>query len=164
MKKNYSPLIIVIILSMLACNSENKKEEADPTSNATAFDMQRAKAFIDSINTKFSEQIKNGDSTWVASQYGPDAEILVEKSEPVKGKDILSFWGGVSRSETKDWTFTTTDLQGDENFLIETGTYEIKDANKKLADRGKYVVVWKKQNGEWKLYRDIGASSPIESK
>ena len=59
---------------------------------------------------------------------------------------------------------TTTDLQGDENFLIETGTYEIKDANKKLADRGKYVIVWKKQNGEWKLYRDIGASSPIESR
>jgi len=100
----------------------------------------------------------------VASQYGPDAEILLEKSEPIKGKDILSFWGGVSRSETKDWAFTTTDLQGDENFLIETGTYEIKDANKKLADRGKYVVVWKKQNGEWKLHRDIGASSPIESK
>ena len=164
MKEIHSPLIFVIILSMLACNPENKKQGIDPTSNTTAFDMQKAKAFIDSINAKFSEQIKNGDSTWAASQYGPDAEILLEKSEPIKGKDILSFWGGVSRSETKDWTFTTTDLQGDENFLIETGNYEIKDGNKKLADRGKYVVVWKKQNGEWKLYRDIGASSPIESK
>ena len=164
MKKNHSPLIFVIILSMVACNSENKKQGADPTSNTTAFDMQKAKAFIDSINAKFSEQIKNGDSTWVASQYGSDAEILLEKSEPITRKDILSFWGKVCRSETKDWAFTTTDLRGDENFLIETGTYEIKDANKKPADRGKYVVVWKKQNGEWKLYRDIGASSPIESR
>ena len=164
MKEIHSPLIFVIILSMLACNSENKKQGIDLTSNTTAFDMQKARAFIDSINTKFSEQIKYSDSTWVASQYGPDAEILFEKSEPIKGKDILSFWGEVSRSETKDWTFTTTDLQGDENFLIETGNYEIKDGNKKLADRGKYVVVWKKQNGEWKLYRDIGASSLIESK
>jgi len=88
----------------------------------------------------------------------------LDKSEPIKGKDIVSFWGGVCRSNTRDWAFTTTDLRGDENFLIETGAYEIKDANKKLADRGKYVVVWKKQNGEWKLYRDIGNSSPMESK
>jgi ketosteroid isomerase-like protein len=164
MKKNHSPLIFIIILLMLACNSENKEQNADSKSNITAFDMQKAKAFIDSTNAKFSEQIKNGDSMWVASQYSSDAEILLEKSEPIKGKDILSFWGGVSRSETKDWTFITTDLQGDENFLIETGTYEIKDASKKLADRGKYVVVWKKENGEWKLYRDIGNTSmPAEA-
>ena len=163
MKKIYSLLIVAIIL--LACNSENKEPNAEVKSSGSAFDMIKAKAFIDSINAKFSEAIKNGDSTWVASQYGPDAEILLEKSEPIKGKDILVMWGGVARSQTRDWTFTTTDLQGDKNFLIETGTYEIKDASKKLAGRGKYFVVWKKQpNGEWKLYRDMGNSSPMPTK
>src|SRR5207249_7324503 len=129
MKKFQSFVILAIIFLLLACNSENKEQN------------QKARTFIDSINTKFSEQIRDGDSMWVASQYGPDAEILLDKSEPIKGKDIVSFRGGVCRSNTKDWAFTTTDLQGDENFLIETGAYEIKDANKKLADRGKYVVV-----------------------
>jgi hypothetical protein len=33
---------------------------------------------------------------------------------------------------------------------------------KKLAENGKYVVVRKRQvDGSWKLYRDIGASSPM---
>jgi ketosteroid isomerase-like protein len=163
MKKILLPLIVSTIL-LFACNSENKPVivETNPT---PAYEPQKAKAFIDSINSKFSEAIKNGDSTWVASQYSPDAEILMEKSDLIKGKDILGMWGGVARSNTRDWTFTTTDLQGDENFLIETGTYEIKDAAKKLADRGKYVVVWKKQaDGSWKLYRDIGASSPMPAK
>ncbi|TMI88189.1 MAG: DUF4440 domain-containing protein [Bacteroidetes bacterium] len=164
MKKFQSFVILAIIFLLLACNSENKEQNPESKSNTASFDMQKARTFIDSINTKFSEQIRNGDSMWVASQYGPAAEILLDKSEPIKGKDIVSFWGGVCRSNTRDWAFTTTDLRGDENFLIETGAYEIKDANKKLADRGKYVVVWKKQNGEWKLYRDIGNSSPMESK
>jgi len=165
MKKIHSQLIVAIILLMLACNSENKEQTSEAKSTLV-FDLQKEKAFIDSINIKFSEAIKNGDSTWLASQYSSDAEILLEKSEPIKGKDILAMWGGVSRSATRDWTFTTTDLQGDENFLVETGTYEIKDASKKLADRGKYTVVWKKQNGDpiaigWKLYRDMGNSSPM---
>lgn len=147
-----------------ACNSENKEQNTGTKESSVAFDMQTARAFIDSINTKFSEKIKSGDSAWVASQYGADAEILLDKSEPIKGKDILSMWGGVCRSGMNDWTFTTTDLQGDENFLIETGKYEIKDGKQKVVDVGKYVVVWKKQNGEWKLYRDIGNGSPMEAK
>jgi len=162
MKKNYSLLILAITSLMLACNSENKESKGE-TTGTVVFDLQKEKGFIDSINMKFSEAIKNGDSTWLAGQYSSDAEILLEKSEPIKGKDILAMWGGVSRSETRDWTFTTTDLQGDENFLVETGTYEIKDAGKKLADKGKYVVVWKKENGQWKLYRDMGNSSPMPS-
>lgn len=162
--RTYFALISLIVLFMLACNSENKEQNADSKSKAAAFDKQSAKAFIDSINSQFSGHIRNGDSGWVASQYGPDAEILLEKSEPIKANDIPSFWGGVCRSQTRDWTFTTTDLQGDENFLVETGNYEIRDTNKTLADRGEYVVVWKKETGGWKLYRDVGISSPMQSK
>jgi len=90
--------------------------------------------------------------------------MLTSNSNPIEGKDILSAWGSMIRAGLKDWTFTTTDLQGNSDFLIETGNYEIKDANKKLADKGKYLVVWKKQNGEWKLYRDVGVSGPMPSK
>lgn len=163
MKKFYSLLIIAIIL-LPSCNSESKEQNTGTKTNSDAFDIQKARTFIDSINIKFSEKIKSGDSAWVASQYSSDAEILMDKSEPIKGKDILSMWGVVGSSEERDWSFTTTDLQGDENFLIETGKYEIKDTKQKVVSVGKYVVVWKKQNGEWKLYRDIGNSSPMEVK
>jgi len=83
MKKFQSFVILAIIFLLLACNSENKEQNAESKSNTASFDMQKARTFIDSINTKFSEQIRNGDSMWVASQYGPDAEILLDKSEPI---------------------------------------------------------------------------------
>ena len=60
------------------------------------------------------------------------------------------------KNSTRDLTFTTTDLTGDAGFLIETGTYEMKDDKKNVKDKGKYVVIWKQEGGQWKLYRDIG--------
>ena len=65
----------------------------------------------------------------------------------------------MTRMGIKDFTFSTTDITGDDKFLIETGNYEMKDAKGTLVDKGKYVVIWEQRNGEWKLYRDIGNTS-----
>ena len=70
----------------------------------------------------------------------------------------------MTRMGIKEFNFTTTDLKGDAQFLIETGKYEMKHDKNTLVDKGKYVVVWEKRNGEWKLYRDIGNTSLPASK
>lgn len=159
MKKVYLMSAFIVNL-LLSCNSGNKEQSSGAKPIAPAFDMQKARSFIDSINQKFTEQFKNGDSVSLASHYGTDAEMLFAKQEPIKGKDILSTWGSWIRDGIKngirDFTFTTTDLTGDANFLIESGTYEMKDEKKNVKDKGKYVVIWKQENGQWKLYRDIG--------
>ena len=146
---NISAFIITFIF-ILGC----QQQTTDTKPVSAVFDIQKAKSFIDSINTKFSEQIMNGDSVALASHYAPDAELLFSNSEPIKGKDIVTAWGSMIRSGTRNMIFTTTDLTGCDDFLIETGYYEIKDNDNKVS-KGKYVVVWKQQNGEWKLYRDI---------
>jgi len=137
---------------MVSCSNTEVKE--DPV-----FNKQWAKNFLDSINTKFSEQIAAGDSSALASHYWPDAELLLDNSEPVKGDKIESAWAAALRMGVKEMRFSTTDINGNSTFLIETGGYEIKGQNKSLLDKGKYVVVWEKRNGEWKLYRDIGCTS-----
>ena len=165
MKKGYFVGVIILCLGILSCNVDTKSTDDNLETTATDFDRGKARSFIDSINLKFSEAIMKGDSNWVAAQYETDAEILLTGSEPIKGKDILAMWGGVGRSNERDWSFTTTDLQGDDNFLVETGTYDIKDIDKKSVDRGKYLIVWRKQaDGSWKIYRDIGNSSLMAGK
>jgi hypothetical protein len=44
----------------------------------------------------------------------------------------------------------------DGEFVLELGDYKMVDANKKVVDSGKYCVVWKQEDGQWKLYRDMG--------
>jgi ketosteroid isomerase-like protein len=160
MQKNHLLLTVVAtIVGMLSCNTDNHLKEVKEKPAAAGLDKQWAKSFIDSINAKFSEQFKAGDSAALASHYWPDAEILLSNSEAFKGPEILGAWGAMTKMGIPYFTFTTTDISGDSEFIIETGKYEMKDAKQTLADRGKYVVVWQNRNGEWKLYRDIGNTS-----
>ena len=158
-KANFYLMIPVISLGMLACNTGSKEQTPETKTIGTGLDLQMAKSFIDSINAKFTEEVKKGDSVALASHYSSDAEMLFANSEPIKGKDILSAWGGMIRMGIKDFTFATTDITVSGDLLVETGTYEMKAEDKTLFDKGKYVVVWKQQNGEWKLFRDIGNTS-----
>jgi ketosteroid isomerase-like protein len=123
------------------------------------FDKQKAGAFIDSVNARFTEEVRNGDSVALASHYSSDAELLFSNMEPIKGKDIVLAWGSIIRMGVKDFNLKTTDISGAGDLLVETGAYELKSANKTLIDKGKYVVVWKQQSGVWKLFRDIGNTS-----
>ena len=153
-------MLAVLIIGMMACNTATKDQVAGDAATANlAFDIQKARAFVDSINSKITGQFRSGDSVALASHYWPDAEMLFANSEPIKGKDILAAWGSMVRMGVKDFTFQTTDIALSGDLLVETGSYEMKAADKTLVDRGKYVVVWKQQNGEWKLYRDIGNTS-----
>jgi len=145
--------------ALFSCNSANQEKATGEKAQTETLDKTWARSFIDSMNTKFSEQIAKGDSVALASHYWPDAELLLDNSEVVKGKDILNAWGGAIRMGIKEMSFSTTDITGSPSFIIETGNYEMKDASKALLDRGKYVVVWEKRNSEWKLYRDIGSTS-----
>src|SRR4051794_40539891 len=153
--------IIISFLSfyLLSCNSTSPATPTVEKAESATFDIQRAKSFIDSMNSKFSEQFATSDSVALASHYWPDAELLLDNSEPVKGSDILNAWGSAIRMGIKEITFSTTGITGDSTFLIETGNYEMKDAKKSMLDKGKYVVVWQNRNGDWKLYRDIGSTS-----
>ena len=150
---------VFICYGLFSCNAGNDQKAFNEKAQSLTLDKKWARSFVDSINEKFSEQIALGDSTGLASHYWPDAELLLDNSEVVRGKDIVNAWGAAIRMGIKEMKFSTTDITGSPTYIIETGQYEIKDGSKSLLDRGKYVVVWENRNGEWRLYRDIGSTS-----
>ena len=148
--------ISFIGLSMLSCKSEVKLETA---SAEPSFNKPWADHYIDSINAKVSELFIAKDSVALAGFYWPDAEMLPENAETIKGAQILSTWGEMVRMGMSAFTFKVTDLRGEGNFMIETGEYQMLDAQGKLADRGKYLVIHEKRDGVWKIFRDMGNTS-----
>jgi len=42
---------------------------------------------------------------------------------------------------------------------IDIGKYTMSDADDQVMDTGKYVVIWKHEDGTWKMHRDIFNSS-----
>lgn len=121
----------------------------------TTIDLQKARIIIDSLDKQFAQHYFNGDSIAIYNMYAKGA-----KFGSLKGNEILLSWGKQIRNSIKNDTrvikYTTTSLSTDSEFLVELGTYEMKDSRGNSKYKGKYLVVWKQEDGNWKLYRDIG--------
>jgi ketosteroid isomerase-like protein len=118
-------------------------------------EIQKTRIIIEDIDKQFSEDYYNGDSVALANYYSSDAKL-----GSLKGEEILSFWGKSIRNSIQDSTrnllFTTTAFTGDSDYVVELGFYEERDNENNIKNKGRYLVVWKQENGEWKIYRDIG--------
>lgn len=152
MKKLLPTILLCSFIIFLACN-QNKKE-ASTTQTTPTFDLAKAKADIEAARQKFSDELNKGDSTALASNYLSNACICPPNMEACMGTTaVTSLMGGFIRMGAKDLKFTVTDLTGNADLLVESGTYAVTMGKDK--DKGKYVVAWKNDNGSWKIYRDI---------
>lgn len=160
--KKYCSLLLIAggMFFIMSCeNAATDKTTENTTDSIAAFDMSKARQWIESDNAKFMEEVKKGDSNALAAHYTSDAWLMFDNMEPMKGSDISSAWGGAIRSGMKELKVNTVDITGNAELLAETGTFEVYGDGNKLLDKGKYVVIWKPENGAWKIYRDIGNSN-----
>lgn len=160
MRNVFQPALVAAALFFAACNNPSAtSDSANATNDSVSNDAESVKAHIRNSASNFEEELRKGDSTAIAAHYSSDAIVMPSNSEPVTGNDIVHFWGSVVRMGVKDLKLNITDIYGDGDVYAETGTLELFGADNKSLDKGKYVVVWKKENGNWKMYRDIWNSN-----
>lgn len=144
--------LILILFVSLSCTEE---KEVAPEVQDKGIDMVQARKEIDKNVKQFSEDFNNADSLALARHYASDGTF-----GSIKNKDLASAWGSMIRNAVKSGTpeiqFTTNSIFSDGEYLIETGRYEFLDKDKNVKSEGKYLVVWKQEGGNWKMYRDIG--------
>lgn len=115
---------------------------------------------IESANRGFMTAFKAGDAAGLANLYTPSAQLLPANSDFVRGKDaIRQFWQGVLDIGIKEVKLETLEVEGHDDTAIEVGRYQLIASGDKVADAGKYLVVWKNNNGVWQLHRDIWTTS-----
>ncbi len=120
---------------------------------------------IEAANKKWEAAASRGDGAEVATLYTTDAELLPSQSDFVRGTQaIAQFWQAVFDSGVKGVSLTTLEVEGCGNTAHEVGKLEIRGADGKVLDRGKYIVVWKKEGDAWKLHRDIWTTSVVPAK
>lgn len=146
------PLILIILCMSLSCS---EKKKMAPESQDNGIDMVQARKEIENNVKQFSEDFKNADSLALAGHYASDGTF-----GSIKKDDLDSAWGSMIRNAVKRGTpevrFTTNSLFSDGEYLVEIGLYEFLDKDKQVKSEGKYLVVWKQEDGSWKMYRDIG--------
>ena len=119
----------------------------------TRTDLQ---AEIALANQAFMQTFASGDAVGLAELYTSDGALLPTGSEMLAGVEaIQAFWQGALDAGLAQATLATKELEAHGDTAIEIGRYELGDAEGNVADTGKYLVVWKKDGGQWKLHRDI---------
>jgi ketosteroid isomerase-like protein len=118
------------------------------------------KAAIDAGNKAFAEAVAKGDATACGAFYTATAKAFPPNAGPVEGREaITKLWSGLLASGIRSLTLAAGEVEGHGDTVHEVGSYLLKTPDGQIADQGKYIVVWKKEDGRWKQHRDIWNSS-----
>jgi ketosteroid isomerase-like protein len=138
----YSTLLVLTVLVTSCAGTTRTHEDIHST--------------IDAINKQQAAMIGRGDAAGIAALYSSNAQLRPPNGELVTGQAAIQKWwqsslaGGPSTA-----TITSQEIESCGDTAWDVGSYTITGADGKLLDKGKYTTIWKRENAQWKLHRDI---------
>ncbi|WP_020599166.1 YybH family protein [Spirosoma panaciterrae] len=124
-----------------------------------AWAQKDMKATVIAANQAFMDAYAKG-AVGMDSFYTTDALLMSPNSEAIQGNVAIGkFYKYVFDSGIKRMKLEAIEAEQQGNVLIERGRYTAYGANDTQLDTGKYIAIWKQENGSWKLYRDINNTS-----
>lgn len=141
---------LLLLLLTLLCFNNSKAQ----TLNGNKKDIQT----ILKNTEDFSKHVISSNYELIAASYTKDAKIFPNNTKILEGEDIIKYWmlpEGVSIPYHK---ITQTEITIVDNTAYDYGYYEGITKRKKgeeVSWKGKYVIVWKRVEGVWKMHLDI---------
>src|SRR5919202_970954 len=125
-----------------------------PTASADVRDA------IAATNREIQSAFAAGDAGRLARCYTSGAMLLPPGADRVTGGErIEAFWRDILNLGIKGAQLETLEAEQHGDIAHEVGRYGLTGEGGQVVDRGKYVVLWKQEQGRWKLHRDIWNSS-----
>lgn len=135
------------------CNAQQSKDKSD---------LEEAKMAIAKSNEIYFQAFVKGDSSIFIDRYAKDCSIMPPNTSAMCGKNgpIDFFRMAYYQIGLRNGKFITTALYGDgKEFVTEEGIWQSFDTNNNMFDNGKYLVLWKKTQDGWKMFRDSFSSN-----
>ncbi len=111
---------------------------------------------IRAANDRFMDAFNSGDTEGLASLYTDEGQILPPGSDVVTGKlGVQGFWQALLEMGIKSAKLETLELNECTDTAVEVGKYTLGGEDNQVLDQGKYIVIWRQEDGQWKLHRDI---------
>jgi len=146
-------MTLLVVSSITSCN--NKTEEATETIVESTFNLSTAKAEIEAVNNQFMTFLAEADSIGLGNLYTTDAKLMMTGAPAISGiENIQSAFSGMIKSGISSAELRTIEVWGTEDLITDEGEYSLFVGETEV-DQGKYMVLWKKEDGKWKILRDI---------
>ena len=151
--KNNSLLVILISISVMACDSPAK---------TGSINLDEAKKAIAESNAVYFESFVKNDSSIFIDRYAEDACIMAPFTPQTCGRENAArfFRTAYDNYGLRNGKFITTGVYGSgDEYVTEEGLWQSFNANGELFDDGKFLVLWKKTKDGWKMFRDSFSSN-----
>ena len=137
---------------------------AAPVAAQTRLDAAADVAAIGELGRRFSAAYVRGDAAAMADLYTPDGVIFPERSEAIAGRDaIRGYWTLAPGHRITHHRLIQTAVVVDGDHAYDHGLFEVAgDTDGKAwgPSSGKYVVVWRREPGGWRMKLDMWNSRP----
>ncbi len=118
---------------------------------------------IAAVYARFSSAVAEGNAGAVGELYTDNAKFMPPNGDSVVGPEsIVAFLQAMLDDGISSLELETVELEEHGDTAIEEGRYKLGTADGP-ADVGKYIVIWKNEDGAWKLHKDIfNSNQPAE--
>ena len=115
---------------------------------------------IAAANENFMAAFKRGDAAGMAALYTENGQVMPPNSDFVTGKQAVQmFWQALMDMGIKEAKLEIIEVEGHGDTAIEVSMFTLQGEGGQVLDKGKYIVIWKQEGGQWKLHHDIFNSS-----
>ncbi len=142
-----------------SCNNSDTSMATSAEEAKPKFDLTVAKTEIEAANKEFMKLVAAGDSVGIANAYTTDGKVMFAGAPSVVGRaNIQTTFSRIINSGVTKIDLQTKDVFGTEDLLVEEGEVTVFVGDNAVAEE-KYIILWKKEDGKWKLFRDIANSN-----
>jgi ketosteroid isomerase-like protein len=158
MKQGYIFFLAITFTGLLniGCGNNNSASTDTPKDSTSTFDLTAMKKIIEEKNNQFTKAHVTGDTAFLNNIFTHDAKVFAPNSDVVMGRHAIaalnSQWVNF---DIKEFREETTAFYGGEDYLIDEGNYYARYGKDNTVDKGKYLNVWKKENGDWKMFTNM---------
>lgn len=149
-------MIAGLILLGAGCDSRTDNLAEVKQAQSTSFDVESAKIIIRKRSAEFAKAHITGDIGILDDSFAMDAKILPPNAPAVIGHEAISkvnvAWVGFGITKFEQ---EINALYGNQDYMIDEGTYEIIYGPENTVEVGKYINIWKQEGGKWKMLTNI---------
>lgn len=150
----------VTLTSLVACQGQGGMSGNAMSENAASVDKAAEAQKIRQLDQQWVQAVGRKDVDASAGFYAADGRMMPAGSPAAVGADaIRQAWAGLLQLPDLSLSFApdTIAISDAGDMAYDIGTYDLKYTGEDgpVGDQGKYVVVWEKKAGEWKVMADI---------
>lgn len=140
-----------------------------PTARAAAgstptLALADARALCETSNKQFTVGLSQGNPVAIAALYTSDALLQAPGgTESTKRDAIASFWKHMMDDGATGLALSIDALAVEGEVIIETGRFALISGQVGVVETGKYLIVRKREAGQWRIFRHIWNASQSTS-